>query len=195
MVWPNYARRSIVYGSCMKLIIISEKLFWYVTPPWNNIAKVAVMTKIYQDRQRHIRTRWRSLHLLTRQNASIRMPPTSIAETCAGHSTPSADARIDARDKHTASTLHIARCSSRYSKEGTTQHPSTSINIIFVCSVDPSGLESRGVERCFPSSCSNPDCAKTCKWGMALDGTSNGWSLKLLCFHCYNLRGKRPVRF
>ena len=103
------------------------------------------------------------------------MPPTSIAKTCAGHSTPSADARIDARDKHTASTLHIARCSSRYSKEGTTQHPSTSINIIFVCSADPFGLESRGVERCFPSSCSNPDCAKTCKWGMAL-AMDDHWS-------------------
>ena len=39
MAWPM----PEVYGSCMKLIIISEKLFWYVAPPWNNIAKVAVI--------------------------------------------------------------------------------------------------------------------------------------------------------
>jgi len=34
-----------VYGFRMNLIIISEKLFWYVTPTWNNIAKVAVIWK------------------------------------------------------------------------------------------------------------------------------------------------------
>ena len=35
-----------VYGSCMKLIIISENLFWYVTPPLKNIAKVAVISQV-----------------------------------------------------------------------------------------------------------------------------------------------------
>ena len=32
-----------VYGPRMKLKIISVKLFWYVTPPWNKFAKVAVI--------------------------------------------------------------------------------------------------------------------------------------------------------
>ena len=35
-----------VYGFRMELTIISEKLFWYVTPPWNNIATVAVIYHI-----------------------------------------------------------------------------------------------------------------------------------------------------
>ena len=38
---------SEVYGPRMKSKIISEKLFWYVTPPWNNFAKVAVMENPY----------------------------------------------------------------------------------------------------------------------------------------------------
>jgi hypothetical protein len=42
MAWPM----PEVYGSCMKLIIISEKICWYVTPPWNNIAKVAVISQV-----------------------------------------------------------------------------------------------------------------------------------------------------
>ena len=65
-----------VYGSRMKLITISGKLFWYVTLPWNNIAKVAVIASRHNgvhfstpQLPKVLRT-WCALRILTSKCAS-----------------------------------------------------------------------------------------------------------------------------